>query len=89
MHKYKLVVLLCPKSLDMNPMWICDFHLLIFYGFSSKLLEPQFKLDDLGNHFCNSEAKIVLKKINYSLHNQNSITLEVAGETKLLPDSDF
>ena len=38
----------------MNPMWICAFHLLIFYGFSSKLLEPQFKLDDLRNHFCNS-----------------------------------
>ena len=36
-------------------MWICAFHLLIFYGFSSKLLEPQFKLDDLRNHFCNSE----------------------------------
>ena len=55
-HRYKLVVLLCPKSLDMNPMWICAFHLLIFYGFSSKLLEPQFKLDDLRNHFCNSDV---------------------------------
>ena len=45
----------------MNPMWICAFHLLIFYGFSSKLLEPQFKLDDLRNHFCNSVAIIKVK----------------------------
>ena len=62
-HRYKLVVLLCPKSLDMNPMWICAFHLLIFYGFSSKLLEPQFKLDDLRNHFCNSVLQMQLRKL--------------------------
>ena len=65
-HRYKLVVLLCPKTLDMDPMWVCDFHLLIFYGFSSKLLEPQFKLDDLRNHFCNS---VVMLCKNKSLQN--------------------
>ena len=54
----------------MDPMRVCDFHLLIFYGFSSKLLEPQFKLDDLRNHFCNSVWGQHFLRSNFKINTQ-------------------
>ena len=56
-------------------MWICAFHLLIFYGFSSKLFEPQFKLDDLRNHFCNSDVPLTV--ISQSFHGLFTVNVEV------------